>query len=48
MEYSTFVRLKGNADPAKSPKVVIVDGAQGSQSADKIATATMRSFLDHH
>jgi hypothetical protein len=36
-EFSTFIPL-ANADPAKSPKVVIVDGAQGGQSADKIAT----------
>jgi len=37
MEFSTFVPL-ANADPSKSPKLVIVDGAQGAQSADKIAT----------
>ena len=32
-EFSTFVRLV-NADPDKSPKVVIVDGAQGGQTAN--------------
>ena len=32
-EFSTFVRL-ANADPAKSSKVVIVDGAQGGQTAN--------------
>jgi hypothetical protein len=31
-EFSVFVRL-ANADPAKSPKVVIVDGAQGGMDA---------------
>lgn len=31
-EFSAFVRL-ANADPAKSPKVVIVDGAQGGMGA---------------
>lgn len=31
-EFSVFVRL-ANADPAKSPKVVIVDGAQGGMTA---------------
>ena len=31
-EFSAFVRL-ANADPAKSPKVVIVDGAQGGMDA---------------
>jgi hypothetical protein len=32
LEFSAFVRL-ANADPAKSPKVVIVDGAQGGMDA---------------
>ena len=32
-EFSNFVRL-ANADPDKSPKVVIVDGAQGGQTAN--------------
>ncbi|MGA2065819.1 MAG: SGNH/GDSL hydrolase family protein [Thermoguttaceae bacterium] len=32
-EFSAFVRL-ANADPEKSPRVVIVDGAQGGQTAD--------------
>ena len=32
-EFSTFIRL-ANADSAKSPKVVIVDGAQGGQTAN--------------
>jgi hypothetical protein len=31
-EFSAFVRL-ANADPAKSPKLVIVDGAQGGMDA---------------
>jgi len=31
-EFSAFVRL-ANADPAKSPKVIIVDGAQGGMDA---------------
>jgi len=31
-EFSVFIRL-ANADPAKSPKVVIVDGAQGGMTA---------------
>ena len=31
-EFSAFVRL-ANADPAKSPKIVIVDGAQGGMDA---------------
>jgi len=35
-EFSTFIPI-ANADPGKSPKLVIVDGAQGGQSADKIA-----------
>ena len=39
-EFSTFVRLANtfvrlaNADPGKSPKVVLVDGAQGGMTAD--------------
>ena len=37
MEFSTFVQL-ANADSAKSSKLEIVDGAQGGQSADRIAT----------
>ena len=32
-EFSAFVRL-ANADSEKSPKVVIVDGAQGGQTAN--------------
>ena len=37
-EFSEFVRL-GNADPAKSPRVVLLDGAQGGMEA--LAWATM-------
>ena len=33
MEFSRFIPL-ANADPEKSPKVVIVDGAQGGQTAN--------------
>jgi hypothetical protein len=33
MEFSAFVRL-ADADPDKSPKLVIVDGAQGGQTAN--------------
>ncbi len=33
MEFSNFVRI-ANADSEKSPKVVIVDGAQGGQTAN--------------
>ena len=36
-EFSTFITLAG-ADLAKSPKVILVDGAQGGQTADKIAS----------
>jgi len=36
-EFSTFIPM-ANADPAKSPKVVLVDGAQGGQTAERIAT----------
>ncbi len=35
MEYSAFKRL-ADADPDKSPDVLIVDGAQGGQDAEKI------------
>jgi hypothetical protein len=35
-EFSMFLRL-ANADPAKNPKVVLVDGAQGGQTAARIA-----------
>ena len=41
-EFSTFVRL-ANADTAKSPKVVIVDGAQGGMTASRWATTNLRS-----
>jgi hypothetical protein len=45
-EYSEF-RTMANADPLKSQKVVIVDGAQGGMSADRIYdlnTATAQEF----
>src|SRR5207302_11124159 len=35
-EFSRFVQLANN-DSQKSPQLVIVDGAQGGQSADRIA-----------
>ncbi|HEY3396300.1 MAG TPA: hypothetical protein VGM19_01460 [Armatimonadota bacterium] len=35
MEFSAFQRL-ANADPAKNPSLIIVDGAQGGQDATKI------------
>ena len=35
-EFSAFIPA-ANADPAKSSRLVLVDGAQGGQSADKIA-----------
>ena len=35
-EFSTFVPM-ANADPAKNPQLVIVDGAQGGQTASLIA-----------
>jgi len=38
-EFSAFLPI-ANADPAKSPKLVIVDGAQGGQTADRIAQNT--------
>ena len=41
-EFSTFVRL-ANADPEKSPKVVIVDGAQGGQTANVWANPGARN-----
>ena len=45
-EYSTF-RTMANADPLKSEKVLIVDGAQGGMSADRIYdlnTSTAQQF----
>ncbi len=45
-EYSTF-RTMANGDPLKSQKVVIVDGAQGGMSADRIYdlnTSTAQQF----
>lgn len=36
-EFSVFVNL-AKADPKKNPAVVVVDGAQGGQSADRIAS----------
>jgi hypothetical protein len=44
-EFSTFVRL-ANADPDKSPKVVIVDGAQGGQTANVWANPGARNPWD--
>ncbi|MBI4472252.1 MAG: hypothetical protein HY646_06260 [Acidobacteria bacterium] len=38
-EFSTFKPM-ADADPAKNPKLVIVDGAQGGQSADRISDMT--------
>jgi hypothetical protein len=34
-EFSTFVRI-ANPDPSRNPRLVIVDGAQGGMSADRI------------
>ena len=38
MEFSTFKRL-ADADPAKNPKLVLVDGAQGGMTAFRIQNA---------
>jgi hypothetical protein len=40
-EFSTFKRL-ADADPDRNPKLVIVDGAQGSMSANRIVDAEDR------
>lgn len=45
-EFSTFMPL-ANADPAKNPKLTIVDGAQGGMPANRIvdlSTATAQQF----
>ncbi len=44
-EFSAFVRL-ANADPDKSPKVVIVDGAQGGMTANLWANPGARNPWD--
>jgi hypothetical protein len=44
-EFSVFVRL-ANADPAKSPKVAIVDGAQGGMAANSWANPGPRNPWD--
>ncbi len=44
-EFSSFVRL-ANADSEKSPKVVIVDGAQGGQTANIWANPGARNPWD--
>jgi hypothetical protein len=44
-EFSAFVRL-ANADPARSPKVVIVDGAQGGMTAAAWANPGPRNPWD--
>lgn len=42
-EFSAFKRIV-DADPAKSPRVVIVDGAQGGQTAPQWADADARTW----
>ena len=42
IEFSTFKPL-ADADPAKNSKLVIVDGAQGGMSADRISDLTLSS-----
>ncbi len=47
-EFSTFIGM-ANADPLKNPKLILVDGAQGGMSADRIydlTTATAQSYWD--
>ena len=39
MEFSTFKQV-ADADPQKNPRLVVVDGAQGSQDAEKIKEPT--------